>query len=313
MTKSDYKKEMLSLIVTVFNETETIESFLSSYLKQTVKPGELVIVDANSSDNTVDLIKDFAQNNSLVIRLFIKKGNRSVGRNLAVKKSRGQWLAITDAGCLLDKNCLKELCLKQEESQAPVVAGYHQGLANSAFQEATIPYFLVMPERIKEAEFLPATRSMLIEKSLWQEMGGLDEAFSYNEDYQFANRLKDKGVKIAFSKKAIVYWLPAKNIWQFCQKIYYFAKGDATAGLIRKKVYLIFLRYLIFLGILLFFPNIYLIFSLMGIYLLWAILKNLRYCPRSYFYLPILQLSADWMVMSGTSVGFFQSNFFNKS
>ena len=313
MTKSDYKKEMLSLIVTVFNEVNTIEAFLLSVKKQTLAVTELIIVDAQSTDGTVDLIKNFAKKNkSLKIKLFVKVGNRSVGRNLAAKQSRGQYLAITDAGCVLDENWLKELWHKQKESQVSVVAGYYQGSANSAFQEATIPYFLVMPERIKEKQFLPATRSMLIKKSLWLEMGGLDETLDYNEDYQFANRLKNNGVKIAFSKRAIVYWFPPENIGQFFQKIYLFAKGDAAVGLIRKKVYLIFMRYLMFLGILLFFSNIHLIFLLMALYLLWAVLKNIRYCPRSFFYLPILQVLADLAVMSATLSGYFQSSFANK-
>ena len=207
----------------------------------------------------------------------------------------------------------QELWQKQKESQALVVAGYYQGLAKTAFQEAVIPYFLVMPERIKEKKFLPATRSMLIKKSLWQKMGGLDETLDYNEDYQFANRLKNQGLQIVFSQKAIVYWLPPKNIGQFWQKIYFFAKGDAIAGLIRNKVYLIFLRYLIFLLILLFFSNIYLIFFLMGFYLLWAILKNIRYCSRSFFYLPILQVIADLAVMLATLNGYIQGNLLNKS
>jgi glycosyltransferase involved in cell wall biosynthesis len=309
VSKSDYKKEMLSLIVTVFNEAETIEDFLLSVQQQSLAPTELIIVDAQSTDKTVNLIKNFAKRNSLNIKLFVKAGNRSVGRNFAVKQSRGTYLAITDAGCILDKNWLQELWQNHQISSAPVVAGYYQGLANTAFQEATIPYFLVMPERVRGGKFLPATRSMLIKKSLWLEMGGLNEKLSFNEDYDFANRLKNKGIKITFSQKAIVYWLPPSNIGQFSQKIFAFAKGDAYTKLIRSKIYLIFGRYLFFLAILLFFPNLYLIFSLMFSYLLWAILKNLKYCPRSFFYLPILQVVADVAVMLGTSIGLFQANF----
>ena len=267
MPKSDYKKKTLSLIVTVFNEAETIENFLASCFKQTLPFNELIIVDANSTDATVDIIKNFAKKNTVSIRLFIREGNRSVGRNFAVKKSRGQWLAISDAGCVLDKNWLKMLSAEQNKTQARVVAGYYQGLATSTFEEASIPYFLVMPDRIQHSRFLPATRSMLIEKSLWEKMGGLNEKLDYSEDYQLAQRLKNLGIKIAFSEEARVYWLPPRNILEFCQKIFNFAKGDVLAGLIRKKVYLIFLRYLIFFGILIFFPNFYLIFSLMGIYL----------------------------------------------
>ena len=313
MTKFDYKKELPSLIVTIFNEALALKDFLTSLERQSLQPGEIIFVDAGSSDGTQELLKKFIKHSSVPSKLFIKKGNRSVGRNFAVKKSRGDCLAITDAGCILDKNWLKELWKKQEETYARVIAGYYRGLADSAFQEAVIPYFLVMPERLQESSFLPATRSMLIEKSLWQEIGGLEERLEYSEDYHLANKLKKKKVKIAFAREAIVYWLPAKNIFQFWQKIFGMAKNDVLASLLRFKVYLIFLRYLIFLTILIFFNNIYLIFSLIVLYLLWAIIKNLVYCKKSFFYLPLLQVTSDVAVMLGTVAGLIQSNFFNKS
>lgn len=299
--------------MTVFNEAATLKDFLASLEQQVLQPGEIIFVDAGSNDGTQELLKKFIKESSVPSSLFIKKGNRSVGRNFAAKKVREDYLAITDAGCILDRNWLKELWQKQKQSQVSVVAGYYQGLASSAFQEAVIPYFLVMPNRLRENSFLPATRSMLIKKSLWQEIGGLDERLQYSEDYQLANKLKKKKVKIVFTREAIVNWLPPENLFQFWQKIFGMAKSDVLAGLVRLKVYLIFLRYLIFLMVLIFFNNVYLISSLLTLYLLWAIIKNLSYCKKSFFYLAPLQVTSDMAVILGTLSGLVQSSFFKKS
>ena len=294
---ADYKKNYLSLIVTVFNEEQTIIPLLESYKKQSFLADEMIIVDAESSDQTVNLIKRFSKENpNLNIKVFIKKGNRSVGRNFAVSKAKGTWIAITDAGCILDKNWLKNLIKKARNSKARVVAGYYQGTAQTKIQEAFIPYFLVMPNQLKKISFLPATRSMLIEKQLWNDLGGSDENLDV-EDYQMAKRIETRGEQIAFAQDAIVYWESPKTWQEFWQKTKSFSKGDVEGKVFRKKVSLIFLRYL--LGILILLFNWSLAFLFVLLYSLWAITKNYQYCHNSWFLLPLVQIFSDIAVMSG--------------
>src|SRR3989344_5020828 len=97
----------ISLIITTLNEQKTILPLLQSIKLQTKKPAEVIIVDAGSEDNTVSLIKQFKNSSQLNLKLFIQKGNRAAGRNYAVKKAVGQGIAVTDAGCVLNKNWLK--------------------------------------------------------------------------------------------------------------------------------------------------------------------------------------------------------------
>ena len=47
----------VSVCITVFNEEGSIGELLDSLLKQTKKPGEIVIVDGGSKDKTVDVIR----------------------------------------------------------------------------------------------------------------------------------------------------------------------------------------------------------------------------------------------------------------
>lgn len=294
---ADYKKNSLSLIVTVFNEEQTILALLESYKKQSLLADEMIIVDAESQDQTVNLIKRFSKDHpKLNIKVFIKKGNRSVGRNLAISKSKGRWIAITDAGCILDKDWLKNLLKEAGHSKTQVVAGYYQGTAKTKIQEAFIPYFLVMPKQLKKISFLPATRSMLITKKLWLELGGSDEKLDV-EDYQMAKRMEARGEQIAFAEDAIVYWESPKTWQEFWQKTKSFSKGDIEGKVFRKKVSLIFLRYLLGIITLLFNWQLAILFILL--YSVWAIFKNYQYCPNSWYLLPLVQVLSDIAVMSG--------------
>src|SRR5690606_36432570 len=82
-------------------------------------------------------------------------------------------------------------------------------------------------------------------KSIWEKAGKFPEQYSHNEDYVFANTLKDMGAKMVFRKEAIVYWIPRKNFSEAYMMFYRFALGDAEAGLKRPKVTFLFLRYTI--------------------------------------------------------------------
>ncbi|MBU0974279.1 glycosyltransferase [Patescibacteria group bacterium] len=315
----------VSLIVTILNEEKTIISLLDSIVQQVIKPDEVVIVDGGSKDKTVELINDFIkelgkQNSELSFKLYIKKGNRSVGRNFAIEKSKYPLIAVTDAGCVLDKNWLKELIKKQKQlsiatkKDAEVVAGYYSALPKTPFEEAVVPYVLVMPDQVDENNFLPATRSVLFSKNIWQKVGGFDEKLSDNEDYNFARRLKSSGTKIGFSKNAIVFWKPSSNLKSFYKMIFRFARGDTYAGIIRPKVLLIFARYLLGLSVFIwgilqlkFVGNLWILFGVVPTflvtYILWSIYKNYRYAQCSWYWLPVLQISSDIMVVWGSVWG----------
>ncbi|NCN24208.1 MAG: hypothetical protein COU65_02000 [Candidatus Pacebacteria bacterium CG10_big_fil_rev_8_21_14_0_10_42_12] len=302
--------EKVTVIITVLNEESTILELLKSLEKQSLLPTEVIVVDGGSKDKTIKIVNNFSSNSFLNIRLLQKKGNRSVGRNLAIAKSKTDLIAITDAGCVTNKNWLKELVETQKETKSQVVAGYYAGKANTRFEEAVIPYALVMPEKVNPDEFLPATRSMLLRKKVWEKLGGFDEELSDNEDYAFATKIRKNNIKIAFAEKAIVLWKPRNNLPSFFRMIYRFARGDVRADILRPKVALIFLRYFLLLLTTIFVLKfsdwksvIQLWTPLFVIYSLWAIDKNLKYTPKSWFYLPLLQISSDIAVMFGSIAG----------
>lgn len=308
-----------SLCVTILNESKTIKLLLDSIFQQTVLFNEIIFVDGGSIDNTVAIILDYIQQSKIAVLIkknkihFLvttKKGNRSVGRNYAIKLATNNLILITDAGCILDKNWASELLKKYQQSGAPVVAGYYASQTKTNFQKAVVPYVLVMPDKVDENNFLPATRSMLIEKNLFIKMGGFDEKLTDNEDYAFAKKLQKNKVKISFAKRAVVNWMPVKTVNQFYTMIFRFARGDVFAGIIRPKVILIFARYLLWLlllivAVLFNLLNSFFWFLLFAIilYTFWAIGKNKKYVSDGWIYLPILQIISDSAVMWGSING----------
>ncbi len=299
----------ITLVATVFNEEKTIRKFLDSIFSQKKKPNEIIIVDGGSTDKTVSLIKKMSSK----IKVIIKKGNRSIGRNEGIKRARGDIIALSDAGCILDKNWLFLITNPFKNKKTQVVAGYYKGISKSIFQKCLIPYVLVMPDKVKNDEFLPASRSMAFRKEIWEKLGGFNKRYSHNEDYVFAQKLKKHKISIHFESKAIVYWLPRTNIVDAFKMFFRFAIGDVESGIIRGKVLLIFARYLLFIYFL-FLAYVYkstslilFVLFLSVMYVLWSIKKNYGYVDnvRAYFYLPLIQFTSDSAVLLGSIVGLF--------
>lgn len=317
----------ISFITTVFNEEKSIEKLLHSLLSQTKLPDEIIIVDGGSKDATVSRIKNHLPANAshrqmqagesrikaarIKFKLLIKEGNRSVGRNEAIKKATGDIIACSDSGNILDKKWIENITKPFKDGNVDVVAGYYKSSAKNVFQKCLAPYVLVMPDKVDHDNFLPATRSVAFKKAIWKKAGGFDERFSHNEDYVFANKLKEIGTKIVFSKNAIVNWIPRKTFKEAFIMFFRFALGDAESGIWRTTVLLLLARYsiglyLIFLSLLYkSYPPIIILALSFITYTIWSIKKNYKYVKsnEAIKILPLLQLTADISVLSGTIIG----------
>lgn len=295
----------ISVIVTVFNEEKTTKKLIAALKSQSFQPREIIVVDGGSTDSTWDILR-----RDRSIKPFRHPGNRSTGRNFAISQCRSPIIAMTDAGCIPDKNWLEELARPFTDSQVQIVSGYYRADAKNVFQKCLAPYVLVMPDVASRTEFFPSTRSMAIRKAVW-EKHKFDEKLWHNEDYAYAHSLKRAGFSFHFAPRAIVSWTPRQTLGEAAWMFLRFAMGDIQAGIIRPQVKNLIIRYLVFVYLFflsLEFRPLFPILILTSIfYILYSIFKNYRYVRdlRAIYWLPILQVTADVSVITGSIIGFW--------
>ncbi len=228
-------KMQASIITTIKNEEGSIKMFLGSLETQILAPDEIIIVDGGSNDNTVDIIKDHAANSKLPIKLLIENEvNISEGRNIAIRKARNEVVAITDAGCKLDKNWLK--CIVKpfkENDSVDVVAGWYEPYTSTDFGILAAELLYKKIERVKRNPdaFLPSSRSIAFRKECWEAVGGYPENLETAEDTLFDIKLKEKGFKFVFAENAVVFWEVRPNLTSIINQYFRYRRGDAHAHL----------------------------------------------------------------------------------
>lgn len=312
----------ISFVTTVLNEEASIKEFLVSLLIQAKIPDEIIIVDGGSSDSTVAKIQNFilrlrsGQKFQISnFKLIKKRGNRSVGRNEGIKNAKGDIIAVSDVGCVLGRDWLKNITEPFSESSIDVVSGYYKPIINNVFEKCLSTYTCVMEDKINENNFLPSSRSIAFKKAAWKKVGGYPQDLNTCEDLVFAKKLKKAGFKFKLRQDAIVSWTQKENLGQAFIQFFNYAKGDGQARYFRKQTPFLLLRYvaaflMLFLAFFYSSKTILNIFIfLFAFYILWSILKNYKYVKklRAIIYLPTLQLVSDVAVICGTSLGLMRS------
>jgi glycosyltransferase involved in cell wall biosynthesis len=222
-------REPATVIVTVRNEAGSVDALLDSLLQGSRPPDEIVIADGGSTDGTVARLTARAAAEPRV-RVLEAPGNRSVGRNAAVRAARHGLVACTDAGVEVEPAWLERLLHPFEaDPGTDVVAGFYRPIAHTAFERAAGVVSAPAREEIDPERFLPSTRSVAFRRGAWEKVGGFDEALDHNEDTPFALALKAAGCRVALATDAIVGWRPRGDLRSFYRQHRRFGFGDGES------------------------------------------------------------------------------------
>lgn len=102
-------EKKVSIIMPAFNCEKTIELSILSVIEQDYTNWELLIVDDNSSDNTLKIIKKYSNSDERIV-LFERDVNKGAGfcRNIAISEATGRYIAFLDSDDLWRNNKLSK-------------------------------------------------------------------------------------------------------------------------------------------------------------------------------------------------------------
>lgn len=184
---------LVSVICLCYNHKRFVRYALQSVIDQTHSPIQLIVIDDCSVDGSVDVIEAFVVEHPEVtfLRLPANQGNcRAFNQGLKVAK--GTYVIDLSADDVLMPSRVKRGVAGMEGSQACGVQfsdaelmdenGKTRGFHSDKFPHATIPSGKIFPDVL--ARYFINSPTMMIRKSLLDELGGYDETLAY-EDFDF--------------------------------------------------------------------------------------------------------------------------------
>ena len=86
----------ISVIVPMYNVQQYIANCIESILRESFSNFELLLIDDSSTDATLDVCKEYLDDNRIHV-VSIKKQGVSAARNYGTQIAKGEWITFVDA------------------------------------------------------------------------------------------------------------------------------------------------------------------------------------------------------------------------
>ncbi|AFS47861.1 glycosyltransferase group 2 [alpha proteobacterium HIMB5] len=195
------EKNKVSIIIRTKNEESWISLCLEKIFEQNYKNKEVIIVDNNSSDNTVQRAKQFK-----VKVEKIKKFLPGKAINLGIKKSSGNIIVVLSAHCIpTNKFWLNDLIKNLNYKKVAGVYGRQMPLPYSKdFDKRDLLLLFGLDKKIQKKDPFFHNANSAFKRSTWNKFK-FNEKVTNIEDRVWGQKVINSGYKIVYEPKASVY------------------------------------------------------------------------------------------------------------
>ena len=121
----------VSIIIPAFNTEKYLERCLLSVINQTLKEIEIICIDDNSTDNTLNIFKNFErQDNRIKVIHFEENKGVAAARNEGIKVATGEYIGFMDSDDYADEKYYENLYNNSYDYDV-IVGKYVDGTNNS--------------------------------------------------------------------------------------------------------------------------------------------------------------------------------------
>ena len=132
---------LISIVMPVYNAAKFLDYSIPSVLSQTYQNIELVVVDDASTDNSYEIVLNYAQLDSRVKAYSIPfVDGAKATRDFAIMRAKGDWIVYVDADDMIESDLIEKLWKRHLETGADFVCSImHFVEKNGASDSLTVP------------------------------------------------------------------------------------------------------------------------------------------------------------------------------
>jgi glycosyltransferase involved in cell wall biosynthesis len=168
----------LSIIIPTYNSIASLESTLKGVLSQTFRNFEVWVIDGCSSDNTLDIVKEFASNDSRIKSISEKDDGVYDAMNKGIKLAKAEWLYFLGSDDLLYSRTILEEIFSQDISSVDIIYG------NVLFKHKQIIYSGESSlERLTKDQISICHQAIFYSSRVFEKVGVYDTRYFVHADY----------------------------------------------------------------------------------------------------------------------------------
>lgn len=195
---------MISIVIPCYNSELFIDRAIASVFKQTYNDWELVLVNNNSTDKTVQMLERYQAQYPDRIRVFseIKRG-APAARNKGINEAKGEWIQFLDADDeILPEKLSGQIALAKKLNAQVVTSPYRkEGTRGEKFFG-----FNRLLHSNDAWSALILSKMGITSSNLWRKdivvaVGGWDESLAASQEYDLMFRILQQNPTVAFDHR----------------------------------------------------------------------------------------------------------------
>lgn len=193
----------ISIITAAYNNATTIKDTITSVCNQTLKPFEHIIIDGVSTDNTLEILKNYPH------LKIISEPDKGIydALNKGIRLAKGDIIGILHADDFYtDSFVLKNVLQAFEKNECDAVYGNLQYVKNTNVHKLVRNWNAGNYERKKIKQgWMPPHPTLFVKKNIYEKFGYFDLNYSIASDYELMVRFLWKhNISLAYIQRVLV-------------------------------------------------------------------------------------------------------------
>ncbi len=229
--------EAASVIVPARNEEQFIGRCLDSVLAQTERNLQVIVVDGDSDDRTAEVVRAYRSRDPRVELLHNPRRIIPVSLNLALSTARAPWVVRIDAHSTVPPGYVADTLNRMREGRWGGVGGRKDGVGITRAGRA-IAAAMATPFGVGNSTYHYGTEPRAVDHipfgayptALARELGGWDEEFVVNQDFEFDWRVREAGHQLLFDPRLRIEWHCRQSIGDLFRQYRRYGQGKVQVA-----------------------------------------------------------------------------------
>ena len=194
------EKDLISIIIPVYNVEKYLKECVDSVRKQTYKNLEIILIDDGSKDNSGKLCDELAKEDNRIKVIHKENGGLSDARNVGIENATGEYIQFIDSDDFVEKDMIEilhnDICQEKADVSMCSLYLYKDGekttdasYKREIFNKELVLKEILLDERVRSYAWNKMFKKSLFESIRFPKGKVFEDIYTMSPIFQKANKI----------------------------------------------------------------------------------------------------------------------------